>query len=55
MAETQPVQPVEVISEDERCATIVIYDEDHTLGNAMRYVLSRKFVLFSHSRAQQQH
>eukprot|EP01095_Lingulamoeba_sp_RSL-Kostka_P005893 TRINITY_DN1795_c0_g1_i1.p1 TRINITY_DN1795_c0_g1~~TRINITY_DN1795_c0_g1_i1.p1 ORF type:complete len:110 (+),score=35.93 TRINITY_DN1795_c0_g1_i1:139-468(+) len=29
------------ISKDETSATYNIYDEDHTLGNALRYVLSK--------------
>jgi DNA-directed RNA polymerase subunit L len=28
---------------DETCATFVITDEDHTLGNSLRYVLARKY------------
>ena len=36
---------VEVIADNDRCATIILENEDHTLGNALRWVLSRKFVL----------
>ena len=37
-----PAQQVEIITENERCITVVIYDEGHTIGNSVRYVLSRK-------------
>lgn len=37
--ETEP--KVEIIGTDETCLTFVFRDEDHTLGNALRYVLMR--------------
>lgn len=32
---------VEIIGTDETCLTFVIRDEDHTLGNALRYILMK--------------
>lgn len=32
---------VDIIGTDETCLTFVLRDEDHTLGNALRYVLIR--------------
>lgn len=28
--------------EDETCKTFILKDEDHTLGNALRYIISQK-------------
>jgi len=32
---------VEIVGTDETCLTFVLRDEDHTLGNALRYVLMK--------------
>lgn len=37
----EPEPPVEIIGTDETCLTFVIRNEDHTLGNALRYVLMK--------------
>ena len=29
-------------SEDETCQTFVMHDEDHTLGNSLRYIIMKK-------------
>ena len=42
LPEPVPENQVEIVSETERSATFQIWDEDHTLGNALRYVLSNK-------------
>ena len=31
--------------EDEACKTFVLNKEDHTLGNSLRYVIMKKYVL----------
>ena len=28
--------------EDETCRTFVLHEEDHTLGNALRYIINKK-------------
>eukprot|EP00188_Purpureofilum_apyrenoidigerum_P004195 Plantae.Rhodophyta-Purpureofilum_apyrenoidigerum.ctg4623.p1 GENE.Plantae.Rhodophyta-Purpureofilum_apyrenoidigerum.ctg4623~~Plantae.Rhodophyta-Purpureofilum_apyrenoidigerum.ctg4623.p1 ORF type:complete len:116 (-),score=23.71 Plantae.Rhodophyta-Purpureofilum_apyrenoidigerum.ctg4623:840-1187(-) len=33
---------VEVAGENEYCMTFILTDEDHTLGNAVRYMLARR-------------
>jgi DNA-directed RNA polymerase subunit L len=33
---------VQVSQEDQNCLTVAIKDEDHTLGNALRYVIMKK-------------
>mmetsp|Transcript_125 Transcript_125/g.375 ORF Transcript_125/g.375 Transcript_125/m.375 type:complete len:116 (+) Transcript_125:68-415(+) len=33
---------VEVAGENDSCVTFVLTDEDHTLGNAVRYMLARR-------------
>ena len=37
--------PPEGSPEDETCLTFVLNEEDHTLGNALRYVIMKKYVL----------
>jgi DNA-directed RNA polymerases I and III subunit RPAC2 len=32
---------VEVLGSDDTCLTFTVHDEDHTLGNALRYVLMK--------------
>lgn len=32
---------VELVGEDEKSLTFILRDEDHTLGNSLRYVLAR--------------
>lgn len=41
MGDTEDTPKVELVGEDERNLTFVIRDEDHTLGNSLRYVLAR--------------
>lgn len=31
---------------DDGCVTFVLHDEDHTLGNALRYMIMKKYVLW---------
>ena len=31
-------------SSDETCATFIVREEDHTLGNALRYVMAKRLV-----------
>lgn len=30
--------------DDETCATFVLHEEDHTLGNSLRYIIMKKLV-----------
>eukprot|EP00002_Diphylleia_rotans_P038835 TRINITY_DN8877_c0_g3_i1.p1 TRINITY_DN8877_c0_g3~~TRINITY_DN8877_c0_g3_i1.p1 ORF type:complete len:114 (+),score=22.75 TRINITY_DN8877_c0_g3_i1:69-410(+) len=41
MAEIQEQARLELSAEDPSCATFVLHNEDHTLGNSLRYVLSQ--------------
>lgn len=41
MAESNFEQKVEIIGADDTNLTFVLRDEDHTLGNALRYILMR--------------
>lgn len=29
--------------DDETCATFVLHEEDHTLGNSLRYIIMKKY------------
>lgn len=35
---------------DEGCVTFVMHDEDHTLGNSLRYMIMKKSVFLSSSK-----
>lgn len=39
--EEQQESKVEIKGTDEKCLTFVLRNEDHTLGNALRYVLAK--------------
>lgn len=36
--------PTSGAEEDETCVTFVLHEEDHTLGNALRYTITKKYV-----------
>lgn len=39
--EAEQENKIEINGTDENCLTFVLRDEDHTLGNALRYVLAK--------------
>lgn len=41
MGDADDTPKVELVGEDEKNLTFVLRDEDHTLGNSLRYVLAR--------------